>query len=58
MVGAQLLLPRLRGESVVDGHDVDSFDSLRSELVGMLDLARDLAGTRWGEGTRDTDDDV
>lgn len=55
---AQLLLPRLGGESVVDSHDVDTVNALGGESIGVLDVSGNLRGAWWSEGTWDADDDV
>jgi hypothetical protein len=53
----ELLLPRLGGEGVVDGDDVDARHALGGEGVGVLEVAGDLRGAGRGEGAGDADDD-
>lgn len=55
---AELLLPGLGREGVVDGDDVDALDALLRELVGALGVAGDLGAARGSEGAGDADDDV
>lgn len=58
VVDSQLLLPSLGGERIIDSDDVDALDALGGELVGLLAVARDLRRAWWGEGARNTDEDV
>lgn len=55
---AQLLLPRLRREGVVDSYNVDALHALGSEGIGLLDISGDLRGAWWCECTGNADDDV
>jgi hypothetical protein len=54
----KLLFPGLGSESVVDGDDVDALDALGRELLCLGDVAGNLRGAWWREGTRNTDDNV
>lgn len=55
---AQLLLPCLRRESVVNSHDVNAVHALGGEGIGVLDVSGNLGGAWWSEGTGDANDDV
>jgi hypothetical protein len=49
VLAQQLLPPSLHDEHVVNGDDVNLLDTLGLVLVVLLDVARDLVGTSWGE---------
>lgn len=57
VVGAQLFLPRLRREGVVDGNNVDAGDALGGEGVGVLNVAGDLRRARRSEGAGNANND-
>jgi hypothetical protein len=51
VLGKKILPPCLHDKHVVDGNNVDVLDTLTLELLVLLDVTRDLVGTRWREAT-------
>jgi hypothetical protein len=49
VLGEEILPPCLHDKHVVDRNNVDILDTLTLELLVLLDITRDLVGTRWRE---------
>ena len=57
-VRGNLGLPSIHDEHVVDGNDVNVFNTFALELVVLLNVSGDLRRTGRGEGSRDKNENV